>query len=395
MFMLIEGLKKFIRYEASAGILLFIAAMLALVIDNTPWAHYYQDLLTTHVHWGFKGFLLDKPMLMWVNDGFMAIFFLLVGLEVKREMTTGELRSLPDALLPAIAAVGGMVLPALVYLAVTHPDQDLMRGWAIPAATDIAFSLGVLALLSQRIPPSVKIFLTALAIFDDVGAITIIAFFYTDELSMTMLIGALVCFLVLLFLNRMTVEKNWPYVFFGWLLWLCVLKSGVHATLAGIILAFVIPIKKRSGKPSKMLERWEQTLHPWVSYGVLPIFGFANAGIRFADMKLSALWSSVTLACILGLFLGKQVGITGATWLAVKARIAELPTAFSMKGIWAVSVLAGIGFTMSLFIGSLTFAESGVDMMSKIRLGVMIGSLFSGFVGYFALRIIYKDHQQP
>lgn len=386
----IESFKKFIRYEASAGIILFFAAALALIIDNSPWTIYYQDLLTTHLQWGFKGFLLDKPLLMWINDGFMAVFFLLVGLEVKREMTIGELSSLADAMLPAVAAVGGMLLPALVYLAVTQHNADFMQGWAIPAATDIAFSLGVLALLSKRIPPALKIFLTAMAIFDDVGAIVIIALFYTSSLSVGMLIAALVFFIILMFLNLYGVQKNWPYVVFGWLLWLCVLKSGVHATLAGIILAFAIPVKKRDGSPSGMLERWEHTLSPWVAYVVLPIFAFANAGIRFADMQLSSLWSGVTLACILGLFVGKQVGITGATWLAVKTKMAKLPNALTMKAVWGVSLVAGIGFTMSLFIGSLAFVDAGVDMMARVRLGVIVGSLIAGVCGYWVLRSTYK-----
>jgi NhaA family Na+:H+ antiporter len=386
----IESFKRFFRYEASAGIILFFAAVLALIIDNTAWTVYYQDLLTTHLQWGFKGFFLDKPLLLWINDGFMAVFFLLVGLEVKREMTIGELSKLGDALLPAAAAVGGMAIPALVYYALTHDNSHLLQGWAIPAATDIAFSLGVLALLSSRISPSLKLFLTALAIFDDVGAILIIALFYTSSLSAGMLIAALIFFLVLLFLNLSGVEKNWPYVVFGWLLWVCVLKSGVHATLAGIILAFAIPVKKKNGERSDMLERWEHTLHPWVAYVVLPIFAFANAGIRFADMELSSLWSGVTLACILGLFVGKQVGITGATWLAIKTRMAKLPDALTMRTVWGVSLVAGIGFTMSLFIGSLAFAEAGVDMMSKVRLGVIVGSLLSGMCGYLVLRFVGK-----
>lgn len=388
--MSMESFRRFLRYEASAGIILFFAAVLAVIVDNTPWTVYYQDLLTTHVQLGVKGFVLDKPILLWINDGFTAVFFLLVGLEVKREMTVGEMQKLSDAMLPAVAAVGGMAIPALVYYALTHHNSDLIPGWAIPTATDTAFSLGVLALLGSRVSPSLKLFLIAVAIFDDIGAILIIALFYTSSLSTSMLIAALICFLVLLLLNLFGTEKNWLYVVFGWLLWVCVLKSGVHATLAGIILAVTIPVKKSNGQRLAMLERWERTLHPWVAYAVLPIFAFANAGIRFADLEFSLLWSGVTFASILGLFIGKQVGITGATWLAIKMRFTKLPGGLDMPRVWGVSLVAGIGFTMSLFIGSLAFGEAGVDMMSKVRLGIIVGSLLSGICGYSVLRFLSK-----
>lgn len=386
----IETFKRFFRYEASAGILLFVTAMLALIIDNTGLSTQYQHLWRTHLHIALGSFVLDKPLLLWVNDGFMAIFFLLVGLEVKREMTVGELSSLRDAVLPAAAAVGGMVIPALVYVALTYGQPHLLRGWAIPAATDIAFSLGVLALLTKRIPTSVKVFLTALAIFDDIGAIIIIAIFYTSKLSFVMLISALIACVCLIVLNRMRVQSSWPYIFFGWILWLCVLKSGVHATLAGVILAFTIPLKQRDGDQSSMLETWEEKLHPWVAYLVLPIFAFANAGINFGHMHLSALWSGISLACILGLFIGKQVGITGASWLALKAGWAKWPEGTNLRAIWGVSLVAGIGFTMSLFIGSLAFAGAQMEVMNQVRLGVIVGSLISGLAGYWCLRRTYK-----
>jgi NhaA family Na+:H+ antiporter len=386
----IEIFKKFIRYEASAGILLLIAFIAALAVDNTGWSRYYQQIWATHLHISVGNFKLDKSILMWINDGLMSLFFLLVGLELKREMITGELSSLRDAMLPAIAAIGGMLMPALIFLGLTYPNYNFMKGWTIPTTTDIAFSLGVLMLLAKRIPASLKIFLTALAIFDDIGAIIIIAVLYTNSLSVTMLSVSVCIFLVLFFLNRLSVQKSWPYVFFGCLLWLCVLKSGVHATLAGIILAALIPAKKTDGKPSKMLKSWEQALHPFVAYWVLPVFAFANGGVRFSDMQLNTLWSGVTLACALGLFFGKQIGIGGFSWLAVKCCWLKLPESMSMKGIWGVGIVAGIGFTMSLFIASLAFAEGGSDMISKIRVGVMVGSLLSGIGGYFFLKTVYK-----
>jgi NhaA family Na+:H+ antiporter len=386
----IKTIKKFIRYEASSGILLFLAALTGLVVDNTGWSRYYQEILTTHLPVSLGIFKLDKPILMWVNDGFMSVFFLLVGLEVKRELTTGELSSPQDAMLPGIAAIGGMLIPALIYLSVTHRSAHLMQGWAIPTATDIAFSLGVLTLLAKRIPSSLKLFLTALAIFDDIGAILIIAIFYTSSLSLTLLILAVFVCAILFLLNLLSVQKNSLYVIFGFLLWLCVLKSGVHATLAGIILAFAIPMKKRNGQPSKMLETWEQAIHPFVAYFVLPIFAFFNAGIRFSEMSLNSLWSGVTLACILGLFLGKQIGIVSFSCLAVKCRWVKLPESMTMKGVIGVGLVAGIGFTMSLFIGSLAFSDAGVDIMLKVRLGVIVGSVISGVCGYFYLKTIYK-----
>ena len=386
----IEMFKRFIRYEASAGIILFLAAIVALVIDNTPWSPFYQDLLTTHLRVPLGAVVLDKPILMWVNDGFMAVFFLLVGLEVKREMTIGELSTAHEAMLPALAAVGGMVVPALVYLVLTQHTPHLVKGWAIPTTTDIAFSLGVLALLAKRLPSSLRLFLTAMAIFDDLGAIVIIAIFYTSSLTLYMLWAAVAAVVLLIVLNIFRVQRSWPYIILGVILWVCVLKSGVHATLAGIVLAFAIPVKRRNGERSPLLERWEEKLNPWVAYLILPVFAFANAGIRFSDMELSSLWSGVTLACALGLFLGKQAGITGASWLAVKFGWARLPRSMCIRGIWGVSLVAGIGFTMSLFIGSLAFSDGGVDMMARVRLGIIVGSLLAGVCGYLCLSKTYK-----
>jgi Na+:H+ antiporter, NhaA family len=382
--------RKFIHYESSAGIILFFAAILALVIDNTAWSPYYQDLLTMHLRVPLGIVVLEKPLLMWINDGFMAVFFLLVGLEVKREMTTGEMSTLHDAILPIVTAIGGMLLPALVYVGLTYNTPHLLRGWAIPTTTDIAFSLGVLALLARHIPSSLKVFLTAMSIFDDVVAIAIIAVFYTSAVTMFMLWGGLACLAVLIALNRFRVQKNWPYIVVGFILWVFVLKSGVHATLAGILLAFLIPVKKRNGEQSDLIERWENRLNPWVAYLILPVFAFANAGIRFSGVGLNSVWSGITLACALGLFIGKQAGITGSAWLAVKMGWAKLPAGVSMKATWGVSLLAGIGFTMSLFIGSLAFASEGVDMMSRVRLGIIMGSFLSGVCGYFCLKMIYK-----
>lgn len=388
-----KQIKNFMEYEASAGIFLFIAAILALVIDNTSWSSWYQGLLLTQFKVPLYWVVLDKPILLWINDGLMAIFFLLVGLEIKREMITGELSSRKQAMLPGIAAIGGMLIPALVYLLFTYHDHTLTRGWAIPTATDIAFSLGVLALLAKRVPASLKIFLTALAIFDDLGAIVIIAIFYTADLSGAMLLAALVAMAVLFLLNRCRVLRAWPYIVVGIVLWVCVLKSGVHATLAGIVVALAIPAYDKQKKKTGLLERWEHALHPWVAYCILPIFAFANAGVRFSGINMSDVWSGVTLGCALGLFVGKQLGIFTAVFFSVRTGLATLPEGMTMKGVYGVSLLAGIGFTMSLFIGSLAFSNAGIAMMAQVRLGVIAGSLLSGLVGYYCLKVAYRNRQ--
>lgn len=385
----IKTIRKFIRYEASAGIILFFTAVLAMVIDNSVWSHGYQKLLEIPLRVPLLVTTIDKPLLLWINDGLMAIFFLLVGLEIKREMVFGELSSWRKALLPLVAAIGGMIVPAWIYFGFTHHSPQLMHGWAIPVATDIAFSLGVLTLLGSRIPSALKVFLTAVAIFDDIGAVIIIAVFYTASLSLLVLVGALTASLVLVALNRLRVQQSWPYILFGIILWVCVLKSGVHATLAGIVLAFAIPTQKPDGKEMHMLECWERALHPWVAYLILPVFALANAGINFSGFSVNTLWHELTLACALGLFVGKQVGIVGSVWLANKMRLMPLPESFCLKGVWGISLIAGIGFTMSLFISSLAFSSSNALIMDQAQLGILLGSLVSGVAGYYCLKNTY------
>lgn len=387
--MIPKSFREFIRLESSGGIILFFAAMSALVIDNSPWHPFYEAFFAMPLSIKIGAFGLAKPLLLWVNDGLMAIFFLLVGLEIKREFLIGELRHLKTAMLPAIAAVGGMAVPALVYVLFTHHDPSLLRGWAIPTATDIAFSLGVLSLLGSRIPLSLKVFLTALAIFDDMGAIIVIAIFYTAHISLVMLLCAAMCCLVLFIMNRMHVVRHAAYILVGIVLWFCVLKSGVHATLAGVVVALAIPIKHPTKSYIRPLQALEHTLHPWVAFGVLPIFAFANAGVSFHGMDLKLLFSAVPLGIILGLFLGKQVGVWGFSWLAIRLNLAEMPAGATSLGIYGVGALAGIGFTMSLFIATLAFGADQSHLAPLIRFGVLVGSILSGILGYLILHILH------
>lgn len=392
--MAFRNVREFIQLESSGGIVLFFAAVLALIVDNTALHPYYQSLFNTIVaiHIGSVG--LSKPFLLWINDGLMAIFFLLVGLEIKREMLVGELNSLSKAVLPAIAAVGGMVVPALIYVGFNYDDSVALRGWAIPTATDIAFSLGLLALLGSRIPPALKIFLTALAIFDDLGAIIIIAVFYAAHISLIMLAGAVFLTMVLFLFNRLKITSYAPYMIVGFLLWICVLKSGVHATLSGIVLAFAIPMKAPKQPGRSPLTELEHKLHPWVAFGVLPLFAFANAGISFVGLSMDQLLGAVPLGIMLGLFLGKQLGIWGAVALGVKTRLAKLPAAMSLSGVYGVGLLAGVGFTMSLFIGTLAFGHQG-SYPAMVRIGVIAGSVLSGVMGYLMLRFAYRRRYTP
>ncbi|PHQ80419.1 MAG: Na+/H+ antiporter NhaA [Coxiella sp. (in: Bacteria)] len=385
----LQVLRDFIKLESSGGIVLFFAAVLALILDNTPLHVYYQAFFHIPLSFKFGAFHLEKPLLLWINDGFMAIFFLLVGLEIKYELIEGELNTLSKAMLPAVAAVGGMVVPALVYLAINHASPEVMRGWAIPTATDIAFSLGILSLLGKRIPMSLKIFLTALAIFDDLGAIVVIAIFYTKQISVIMLLISAMLILLLYLLNRRNVTNYTAYFIVGIILWVCVLKSGVHATLTGIFVAFAIPLRDKKHPGRSPLKTLEHYLHPWVAFMVLPVFAFANAGVSFAGLKLSHLFSSLPLGIAAGLFIGKQVGIWGISMLAVKAKIAELPSDMSGMGVYGISALAGVGFTMSLFIGGLAFGEANVQYAAYVRFGVLVGSILSGILGYCVLQKLY------
>lgn len=379
----ISTIKEFLKFEAAGGIILVFAAILALVMANSPIAWLYNDVLGTYVEVRVGDFQIEKPLLLWINDGLMAVFFFLVGLEIKREVVQGELSTLSKASLPISAAIGGMAVPALVYVVFNIGDTEAINGWAIPAATDIAFALGVLALLGNRVPSALKIFLLALAIIDDLGAIVIIALFYTANLSVVSLILAGASLVVLLVLNLAGVRKPAAYILVGIIMWVCVLKSGVHATLAGVALAFFIPVKADEAGRS-LLKHLEHVLHPWVAFGILPVFAFANAGVSFAGLGADALVEPVTLGILLGLFIGKQVGVFAFTWGAVKLGICKLPDDTDWTGFYGVALLTGIGFTMSLFIGTLAFQPGAYD--AAVRIGVLGGSLLSGVCGYLVLR---------
>ena len=375
-------LQRLFRHEAASGIVLMLASALALVLANSPMAGFYDLLLSLRGSVRIGSFGIEKPLLLWVNDGLMAIFFLLVGLEIKREVLAGQLSDRSAAILPAAAAIGGMVVPALIYLGITwhapSATAGAASGWAIPAATDIAFSLGVMALLGSRVPTSLKLFLTALAIIDDLGAIVVIAIFYTEELSWVSLAVAAAALAVLVVLNLAGVRRVVWYVLVGLVLWVFVLKSGVHATLAGVALALAIPFEAKPGDASPLI-RVEHELAPWVAFGILPVFGFANAGLSFTGLSFSSILEPVPLAIAAGLFFGKQIGVSATAALVIRAGWAELPGNAGWVTLWGTSILTGIGFTMSLFIGTLAFGES--DTEAIMRLGVLVGSALSAIAG--------------
>ncbi|BBS88808.1 MULTISPECIES: Na+/H+ antiporter NhaA [Aeromonas] len=383
--------KRFLKLESASGIILILAALLAIGLANSALAEHYQSFLNTQVQVRIAALDINKPLLLWINDGFMALFFLLVGLEVKREMLEGALSSRVQATFPAIAAVGGMLAPALIYAFFNYEDEVTRAGWAIPAATDIAFALGVMALLGKRVPTSLKVFLLALAIMDDLGVIIIIALFYTQQLSLTALAVGIVATLTLLWMNRRGEDRIGLYMLVGLVLWVAVLKSGVHATLAGVIVGFMIPISgQRYASPLKHLEH---ALHPWSAYLILPLFAFANAGVSLDGIQLSDLLSPVPMGIILGLFIGKPLGIFTISWLSVKLGIAQLPSGVNFKQIFAVSILCGIGFTMSMFIASLAFEHGGLDYGSYSRLGILVGSTLAAVIGFIALRISLPNRE--
>jgi len=384
---------RLLHHEAAGGVLLFVAAALALLLDNSPLAWLYDRLLSTPVAIQVDALVVDKPLLLWINDGLMAVFFFLVGLEIKRELFEGRLSTWRQASLPVAAAVGGMLMPAVIYLAVTAGDPVAMRGWAIPAATDIAFALGVLALLGNRVPVALKVFLLALAIIDDLGAILIIAFFYTSDLSLGSLAVAAVGGAALLALNRQGVTRIAPYVLVGIAMWVCVLKSGVHATLAGVIVAVAIPLKGRSPIDASPLRQLETSLHPWVALGIMPLFAFANAGVDLSVLSVEALLAPIPLGIALGLFLGKQIGVLGFAWLGAKLGICRLPDGVTWSQAYGVALLSGIGFTMSLFIGALAFDDQA--HAAAVRLGVLCGSIASATLGYLVLRYSFVDRIVP
>ncbi|BDA16673.1 Na+/H+ antiporter NhaA [Aeromonas caviae] len=383
--------KRFLKLESASGIILILAALLAIGLANSALAQHYQGFLNTEVQVRIAALDINKPLLLWINDGFMAIFFLLVGLEVKREMLEGALSSRVQATFPAIAAVGGMLAPALIYSFFNYGDEATRAGWAIPAATDIAFALGVMALLGKRVPTSLKVFLLALAIMDDLGVIIIIALFYTQQLSLTALAIGVVATLTLLWMNRRGEDRIGLYMLVGLVLWVAVLKSGVHATLAGVIVGFMIPLNgKRYASPLKHLEH---VLHPWSAFLILPLFAFANAGVSLGGIYFSALLNPLPMGIILGLFVGKPLGIFTISWLAVKSGIAQLPQGVNFRQIFAVSILCGIGFTMSMFIASLAFEHGGLDYGSYSRLGILAGSTLAAVIGYIALRLSLPNRE--
>ncbi|MGI9047193.1 MAG: Na+/H+ antiporter NhaA [Burkholderiales bacterium] len=375
-------IRDFLKLESAGGLVLVAVAALALIFSNSPLRGLYQSLLAIQVEIRVADLHIAKPLLLWVNDGLMAIFFFLVGLEIKREVLQGEL-STPFAIaLPVIAALGGMAAPAAIYAWFNWNDAIAINGWAIPAATDIAFALGVLSLLGSRAPISLKIFLTAVAIIDDLGAILIIAFFYTANLSAQMLTLAAIPAVVLILLNRFSVVRVSAYAVAGLVLWVCVLKSGVHATLAGVLIALAIPLRGENAP----LEELEHRLHPWVAFGVLPIFAFFNAGVSFSGTSAAALLEPVPLGIAAGLVVGKTFGVLASSWLTISCRIAKLPDEANWTQMTAVALLCGIGFTMSLFIGSLAFEGAAGDYAGATRLGVFAGSLISALAGYAVFR---------
>lgn len=389
----IKMIKEFIKLESAGGIVLFVAAVLAWVIDNSAWAGTYNAILAHKIGFDVPMLHFKHSLVHWINDGLMVIFFFLVGLEMKRELFLGELNSFSKCLLPALAGAGGMIAPAILFALFNGHNADHLQGWAIPAATDIAFSLGVLSLLGSRIPLSLKVFLTALAIFDDLGAILVIAFFYTEHISWLMLGMSGVIFVLLIIMNRLRVMQIWPYILLGILLWVCVLQSGVHATVAGILLAFTIPLHDRDDAHDSPLVRLEHNLLPWVAFVILPIFAFANAGVSLAGLSVSDLTSGVTLGIVFGLLIGKPVGISLFTWLGNKFMGCKLPTGVSWTQIIGVGLVAGIGFTMSLFIGSLAYEDLGTSMRVYVRLGVVCGSILAAGLGFLLLRLKSKRQE--
>ena len=376
----------FLRLESAGGILLIAAAGLAILFANTPLASAYQALLSVPVEVRVGNLEIAKPLLLWINDGLMAIFFFLVGLELKRELVEGELSDPRKLILPGVGAIGGMLVPALIYVGFNWNNSVALEGWAIPAATDIAFALGILALLGSRVPTALKVFLTSLAIIDDIGAIVIIAIFYTAQLSIQALLIVIACLPVAWWLNRRNVVDHSPYLLIGVIMWVAMLKSGVHATLAGVIMAFFIPLHDRSDPGHSPLKALEHDLHAIVAFFVLPVFAFVNAGIDLRGISADQVFHAVPIGIALGLFLGKQLGIFGMCLLAVKMGLTKLPREMSLTALYGTSVLCGVGFTMSLFIGSLAFEQTGVDLLFDERLGIIAGSLASGILGYLVLR---------
>jgi Na+:H+ antiporter, NhaA family len=392
---MVAALRNFFRLETAAGFVLIVAAVAAMIVANSPLADSYNYFLNEiKFTVGFTdrvsviNFALSETVLHWINDGLMAIFFFLIGLEIKREFVEGELSSRDRALLPFIGAIGGMALPALIFLSLTAQDSVLMRGWAIPSATDIAFTLGVLALLGRRVPLSLKILITAIAVIDDLGAILIIALFYSHGLYLPALLVALMALAALILMNKRGVARPAAYILLGFVLWVAVLQSGVHATLAGVITALCIPMRDPKNLAHRPCEELEHHLHPWVAFMILPIFAFANAGVSLSGITWSTMLDPVVLGIALGLFIGKQIGIFTALGAAMKLGLSPRPAGVTWVQLYGGAILCGIGFTMSLFIGGLAYHDS--QLQTEVRLGVIAGSLMSAVLGYVVLRYMAK-----
>ncbi len=387
---MIEG---FIKKESTAGIVLIIVTIAALILENSGLSDLYNHFLHTHVEIRFGSLQIAKPLLLWVNDGLMAVFFFLIGLEVKREVLEGQLSSIKQVALPGIAALGGMIMPAVVFILINQSESFAMKGWAIPTATDIAFALGILSLLGNRVPVSLKLFLMALAIIDDLGAIIIIALFYTTDLSTVSIAVASISLVVLFVMNRVGVVKKAAYILVGIVLWVSVLKSGVHATLAGVALAFFIPLNStdKEGRKFSIAKEMEHDLHYWVAFLILPLFAFVNAGVSLKGISLKDMIDTVPMGIMLGLFVGKQAGVFGFSYVAIKLGWASLPKGSSWFQLYGVAVLTGIGFTMSLFVDSLAYNDTQIYHYAD-KLAILLGSFLSGLVGYLILKIA-KSHQ--
>ncbi|ABY70542.1 Na+/H+ antiporter NhaA [Actinobacillus pleuropneumoniae] len=387
---MLKQIQKFLKLEAASGILLLVSALLAMIFANTDLNQLYFSFLQTEVAIKFGAFSIDKPLLMWVNDGFMAVFFILVGMEVKRELFEGSLSSYQKAIFPAVAALGGMIIPALVYWFINQNSPEYQQGWAIPMATDIAFALGIVALLSKQVPPALKVFLLALAIIDDLGAIIVIALFFSHEMSMQALTIASIAIVILVAMNRYKVTGLINYAIIGTILWASVLKSGVHATLAGVIIGFCIPLRGKNGEAP--LHHLEHALAPWCSFAILPLFAFSNAGVSLEGMSLDKLASPLPLGVALGLIIGKPVGVFLFSYVAVLLGIAKVPEGINLKQIFAIAVLCGIGFTMSMFIAGLAFGEEDASesVLALARLGILMGTFVAAIIGYFLLKITTK-----
>ena len=375
--------KWFFKLEAASGLVLLFAAIIALIISNSELSSLYFSTLNKYLFLGINEFGIKLSVIHWINDALMAIFFFFVTLEIKREFLQGELSNIKQALLPIIGAVGGMLVPALIYIFINYGDPKTLNGWAIPSATDIAFSLGVLSLLGKRVPLSLKVFLTALAIIDDLGAIVIIALFYSGDLSVKYLSLMLIAFIILLILNKYNIKKFLPYLVVGIILWDFTHNSGIHATIAGVLLAMTIPHRKKE-KDFSLLIKIEHAISPYVAFGIMPLFAFANAGVSLEGLSINSLMDKVPLGIVLGLFVGKQLGVFVFSYISIKLKVAQMPSNTSWYNFYGVGVLTGIGFTMSLFVGNLAFVEN-VEYMDGVKIGVLTGSLLSTLFGYFLI----------